>query len=212
MNAENRDSGIEAAGGSSASGNEPKILDHEYDGIQEFDNPTPGWWHMIFYASVLFSVFYFIFFEWSSMRWSVHDTWKSAQVAEFKRVFGKEGELNPDEPTIIRMMGRPDMLAIAEGIFQGNCASCHAKDGGAAGGMAGVNLTDDHYKNVKQLTDLYTIIAKGANNGAMPAWENRLSKNERIIVAAYAASLRGKTSAPGSKGPEGEKIAPWPTK
>ena len=28
---------------------DPKILDHEYDGIQEFDNPTPGWWHFLFF-------------------------------------------------------------------------------------------------------------------------------------------------------------------
>ncbi|MFN7337509.1 MAG: cbb3-type cytochrome c oxidase N-terminal domain-containing protein, partial [bacterium] len=30
-----------------------RILDHEYDGIREFDNPTPGWWHAIFFASVI---------------------------------------------------------------------------------------------------------------------------------------------------------------
>ena len=33
-----------------------QLLDHEYDGIQEYDNPCPGWWHAIFLLTVLFSV------------------------------------------------------------------------------------------------------------------------------------------------------------
>ena len=33
-----------------------QLLDHEYDGIQEYDNPCPGWWHAIFWLTVLFSV------------------------------------------------------------------------------------------------------------------------------------------------------------
>ena len=23
----------------------PELLEHEYDGIREYDNPTPAWWH-----------------------------------------------------------------------------------------------------------------------------------------------------------------------
>ena len=40
-----------------------QLLDHEYDGIQEYDNPCPGWWHAIFLLTVLFSVVYFLFFH-----------------------------------------------------------------------------------------------------------------------------------------------------
>lgn len=29
-----------------------RILEHNYDGIQEYDNPTPGWWHWLFWASI----------------------------------------------------------------------------------------------------------------------------------------------------------------
>ncbi|MFN9977437.1 MAG: cbb3-type cytochrome c oxidase N-terminal domain-containing protein, partial [Phycisphaerae bacterium] len=34
------------------------LSDHEYDGIREYDNPTPGWWHLIFIGSVFFSIMY----------------------------------------------------------------------------------------------------------------------------------------------------------
>ena len=39
---------------------EPKLLDHEYDGIQEYDNPMPRWWVYIFWATILYSLIYFV--------------------------------------------------------------------------------------------------------------------------------------------------------
>lgn len=182
------------------------LLDHEYDGIQEFDNPTPGWWHIILAGSVLFSVFYVMFWHVSPLAPTIQQQWQRYQTAEFKKLFGSLGELKPDEPTLLRMMGDGKMMEVAQGIFETNCASCHARDGG---GINGVNLTDDHYKNVKQLADVFRVITEGANNGAMPTWRGRLSDNERIIVAAYAARLRG-TTPKAPKGAEGDVIAPWP--
>lgn len=185
-----------------------RLTGHEYDGIREYDNPTPGWWHAILLASVVFSVGYYVFWEYSPLASSIHDDWNARQVAYYKQVFGQLGELKPDQDTILSMMKNEQMLAVAQGIFEGNCAACHAANGGAAG-LTGVNLTDDAYKNVKSLPDILSVITKGANAGAMPAWENRLSQNERIIVAAYAANLRGRNVA-GGKAPEGEVPPPWP--
>jgi len=187
---------------------EPKIMDHEYDGIQEFDNPTPGWWHTIFIGSVFFAAFYALYWHGNPDAPSIHDRWKQAQVAEFKRVFGAIGELTPDEPTILRMMANPEMMAVAQGIFIGNCAACHGREGAGVSGSACVNLTDDAWKNVTVLPDVLSVINKGANAGAMPAWENRLSQNERIILAAYVATLRAHP-VPG-RAPEGPIIPPWP--
>ena len=34
---------------------------HEWDGIREFDNPLPRWWLYVFYATVLWSLVYYIF-------------------------------------------------------------------------------------------------------------------------------------------------------
>src|SRR5690554_8074002 len=36
------------------------IEGHDYDGIQEYDNPMPGWWLAIFYITIAWSVFYVI--------------------------------------------------------------------------------------------------------------------------------------------------------
>ena len=86
------------------------------------------------------------------------------------------------------------------------CAQCHGPD---ASGLTGPNMTDDHYKNIKKITDIPQVIANGAANAAMPAWKNQLHPNEIVLTAAYIASLRGK-NLPGPRGPEGDPIPPWP--
>ena len=35
-----------------------QLLDHSYDGIQEFDNPMPRWWVYLFWVTIVFSVLY----------------------------------------------------------------------------------------------------------------------------------------------------------
>lgn len=182
-----------------------QLLDHEYDGIREYDNPTPGWWHAIFIATMLFSLLYFAFYHLSPMSNSIQDSWNKAKIAENKRIFGKIGDLAADEATIIKMSKDDAMMGIAKGMFVGNCASCHASDGG---GINGVNLCDDNYKNVKKIEDIHKVIELGANNGAMPPWGARLSQNERVLLAAYVKNLRG-TKPASPKAPEGEVIPPW---
>ena len=151
------------------------------------------------------SVWYFTFYEFSPMAPTPIGDWEADQTAEFKKIFGTLGELRGDETTILKMTQDGKMMQVAAGIFAGNCTACHGKDGG---GINGVNLTDNHYKNVKQLSDLYTVITNGAANGAMPRWEQRLSNNERVVVAAYASTLRGKF-VPGRTA-EGVEIPAWP--
>ena len=33
---------------------------HEWDGIRELDNPLPRWWLWVFYASIVFSIGYWV--------------------------------------------------------------------------------------------------------------------------------------------------------
>ena len=45
------------------------LTGHDYDGIQEYDNPTPSWWYLVFAATVVFSVCYNLarFFEYETV-------------------------------------------------------------------------------------------------------------------------------------------------
>ncbi len=188
------------------------LTGHEYDGISEFDNPTPGWWHMIFFATIMFSGVYALFWHASPLSWTVEEDWQANQLAYYQQVFAGVGELKPTEEDILRMMGDKKLLPIAESSFRATCSSCHAADGG---GLVGPNLCDDLYKNIKTLPDLYNVITNGAGNGAMPAWRSNFSQNERVLLAAYVATLRGtKPSAPKPltkvEEPLYRPIDPWP--
>lgn len=187
--------------------NEENLLDHEYDGIREFDNPTPGWWTALFVGSCIFSVMYLVFFHMSPTAWTIEEQYELSVSADLKRQFGEIGDLVADEATMLDYMQKEKWLLVGKAVFEGNCASCHASNGS---GLIGPNLTDESYKNVKTLTEVATVIAEGAANGAMPSWQNRLHPNEIVLTACYVANMRGK-NLPSQRPAEGELIPPWPS-
>ena len=180
-----------------------QLLDHEYDGIQEYDNPCPGWWHAIFWLTVLFSVVYFLFFQVGNNGWTLAEAWNTAAAEDVKQRFGSMGDLKNDTATLLKYKDDADWMLYANSVFLTNCQSCHGPDGS---GVVGPNLTDDYYKNVKKITDIAEVIKNGAAGGSMPAWKTRLHPNEVVLMAAYVAGLRGKNLR--AARPEGERLTP----
>jgi len=180
--------------------------DHAYDGIEEFDNPLPGWWKWLFIGTIVFSPFYWVYYHGGAEGRSVEDQYGVALAANTKLQFEEIGELQPDAATIVKYMGEDSWVKVGEMVFRANCISCHGREGE---GKVGPNLTDEHYKNVKQVEDIAVIINNGAAAGAMPKWSNRLHPNEVVLVSSYVASLRGK-NLEGPRGAEGKIIAAWP--
>jgi hypothetical protein len=43
--------------------NDPLLLDHEADGIREFDNKLPRWWVWLFYLTIIFAIGYFGYYH-----------------------------------------------------------------------------------------------------------------------------------------------------
>ncbi|RMG98296.1 MAG: cytochrome C oxidase Cbb3 [Deltaproteobacteria bacterium] len=182
------------------------LLDHNYDGIQEYDNPLPGWWSGLFVGTIVFSVLYLLYHHSGVEGRSIYDEYEREAAEVFEKRFAELGELSPDKETILKYANDPKWLAVGEAVFKANCVSCHG-DGGL--GNVGPNLTDDYWKNVESVEDIAKVIANGAAGGAMPAWKNRLSHpNQIVLTAAYVASLRGKGGG-GGKPPEGREIPPW---
>ncbi len=188
---------------------EENLTGHSYDGIQEYDNPLPGWWKLLFWATILFSPVYYVYFHSGVEGRTIEEQYTSEMAGIFQRRFKKIGDLNPDRETLLRFIQEDkEWLSVGKATYITNCASCHAPDGsGLVGG--GPNLTDDHWLNVKTIEDIADVIENGANNGAMPAWKKRLSHpNLVVLTAAYVASLREETLE-GPRGTEGNKIPDW---
>jgi mono/diheme cytochrome c family protein len=40
-----------------------EVFEHEFDGIQEYDNDLPGWWKKLFYGTIIFAVLYLLHFH-----------------------------------------------------------------------------------------------------------------------------------------------------
>lgn len=193
---------------------EDLLLAHEYDGIQEFDNPTPGWWHLLFWGSIVFSVAYFFFFQLGPQvsekapGWTIQEAYDAAVARNLQKQFGEIGELAPTAENVQKYRFDPKWLKVGEVVFAGRCAACHGQDGaGLQGG--GPNMTDDYYKNIKTLADIPRVVAEGAANGAMPPHKRLLHPNEVVLVSSFVANLRGE-NLPSPRKREGEKIAPWP--
>jgi cytochrome c oxidase cbb3-type subunit 3 len=184
-----------------------ELTSHDYDGIQEYDNPLPGWWKWLFVATVLFSFPYFAFFHFGAEGRTLADMHSSAVAANARLQFKDIGELAGDEQTILKYMQDQPMVRYGQSVYRANCVSCHGLTGG---GIVGPNLTDNEYKGIKTVADLYRVITNGAAAGAMPAWQNRLQQNDRVLAAVYVATLRGTDPGGTAKPPEGKTIAPWP--
>lgn len=183
----------------------PPVLDHEYDGIREYDNPLPQWWTWIMWLTVIFSVPYFIYYTFGSGE-TLDQSYDTEAAAFFEVLAKRLGDVKPDESTIVRLSHDDTFMATGRVLFRANCAVCHSADGG---GGTGPNLTDDHYINVKKVEDLYRTIHDGVVNKGMPAWSKSFGEPQMIVLAAYAASLRGaKPAVP--KAPQGDVIPPWP--
>lgn len=189
----------------SAPGEAPVL--HSYDGIQEYDNPLPGWWKWIFWITIIITPFYILYFHIGTPGRSVADQYTASVTENTRKQYAEIGDLSADEPTMIKFMKDPKWVGVGQSIFKANCVSCHGADGG---GNVGPNLCDENFKHIKKLPDIIKVINEGVAGGAMPAWATRFShKNDIVLVSVYVASLRGSKPAT-AKAPDGSPIAAWP--
>jgi cytochrome c oxidase cbb3-type subunit 3 len=75
-----------------------------------------------------------------------------------------------------------ETLALGKGLYDVNCAACHGEDGvGKVLGAA--DFTDLRFVDDRAPRDFYLTVTQG--KGSMPAWQGRLSQDERWAVIDY---------------------------
>ena len=173
------------------------LLDHNYDGIQELDNPLPNWWFIAFLITIVFSFFYFLHYE----------------IAKVGPSLLQELTMDMEKlpkPTLATSTESEEQLAamavdikLGHEVFVGKCAACHGQNGE---GVIGPNLTDKFWLHGKGLrVEILNTIRKGVEEKGMPAWDSLLKAAEIYSVAFYIYSLKGSNPANG-KAPQGTEI------
>ena len=180
---------------------EERLLDHEYDGIQEYDNPMPRWWVWTFWGTIVFSVAYALNLGGIGTGRGWLAAYEQDMVA-FHQAHPQGGP-SVDGARLAALVRDPEALALGKATYAANCAACHAADGG---GMIGPNLTDGHWLHGGQLPEILRTINDGVLAKGMPGWSKMLRPEQVTAVTAYVASLRGTTPAK-PKAPEGTPVA-----
>jgi len=180
------------------------VLDHEYDGIQEYDNRLPDWWLWILWGTVVFSLGYWLVFHtYGLARLPV-----AAYEAEMENSGGSLADLGLRGLTAddLRAMAA-DPAKVAEGgeIFTKNCQVCHLAQGQ---GLVGPNLTDDYWIHGGDAASIHNVVVQGVVEKGMAAWGRQLGADRVDAVVSYILTLRG-THVEG-KAPQGDLWTPEP--
>ncbi|NDW53160.1 cytochrome-c oxidase, cbb3-type subunit III [Aliiroseovarius sp. PrR006] len=190
---------------------DPETTGHEWDGIQEFNNPLPRWWVWVFYATIVWGIWYTIAYPaWPMIKGATagylgYST--RAEVAEeIERFKGMNSELEAQ-------LASADLTTLSQGSDLHNyaiqsgratyatwCSQCHGS--GANGAVGYPNLLDNDWLWGGTLEDIQMTVAYGIRSddnddtrySEMPAFgDDYLSDEEIAQVVAYTMSLSSVT-------------------
>jgi mono/diheme cytochrome c family protein len=107
-----------------------------------------------------------------------------------------------------RFSTNSDTLALGKSLYETNCAACHGEDGvGKVLGAA--DFTDLRFVDDRAPRDFYLTVTQG--KGSMPAWQGRLSQDERWAVIDYLRTFSYDASLPGETAVEPQAQPTQPT-
>lgn len=180
------------------------MIDHEYDGIRELDNPIPVWFNALFYSSILFAVGYLMVyhvFGWGMTQ--AEEYIAAVEEADQERLaFLEQSGSNIDENSVTLDLS-PEFVAAGQQVYLQNCGMCHGNQGE---GMIGPNLTDEFWIHGGEVGDIFRTIKYGVPEKGMVPWEANLTPVQIAQVSNFILSLEG-TNPPNGKAPEGDKKA-----
>ncbi len=162
---------------------------HNYDGIEELDNPMPRWWLVLFVLTLIFGAVYLAIYpgiwkgaaDWSSSDQLTRET--QLHQARYAENFSRYAKMSFDE-----VIQHEQALRMGQRIFSNNCALCHGSDAGGAFGFP--NLTDNNWLYGGSPQAIKTTVMAG-RQGQMPSWVSIIGEQGVKQVSSYVRSLSG---------------------
>jgi cytochrome c oxidase cbb3-type subunit III len=152
---------------------------HQWDGIEEYNNPLPRWWVWAFYATIIWGIGYTVAYPaWPLISRATPGLLGASTRADVAAEIAAVDMANAaikDKLIAADMTAigaDPDLAAFAEragaAVFRTNCATCHGS--GAAGfeGKGYPNLLDDDWLWGGTMEDIHLTITHGIRNTTDP--------------------------------------------
>ena len=175
-----------------------KVLDHDYDGIQEFDNRLPNWWLWTLWGTIFFAIGYWLVFHTYGLR--------DLPIAKYDKIMEESNALLADSAArgltaedLVAMSRDPEKTAHGQEVWRQYCTVCHKENGE---GLVGPNLTDPYWIHGGGPLEIHATVVNGVLAKGMAAWGRQLGPERIDAVVAWVLTLRN-TNVPG-KAPEGE--------
>lgn len=147
-----------------------ETVGHEWDGIEELNNPLPRWWLWSFYACIVFSIGYCVAYPaWplidkataGTLGWTSRGQLDGEMKAETARRAGLMAELG--KASIEQIAADPKLRRAAidggRAAFKVNCIQCHGN--GAAGSAGYPNLNDDDWQWGGDVSAIHQTLVNG---------------------------------------------------
>ena len=191
-------------------------MGHNFDGIEELNNPLPRWWTILFWICLAWGLLYLALYPglgnfqgllgWQSSNQGVRSLEESRQAAEEAREAGlyvqydRERERAEEvygpifqqyaEMDLTEMAHDEEARRVGQRLFLQNCAMCHGSD--ARGSRGFPNLTNGVFNWGGSADDIYTTLMQG-REGEMPAQLDILGEDGIEEMTAYVLSLSGRS-------------------
>lgn len=178
------------------------MMDHQFDGIAELDNPTPSWFMWLFYSTIVFAFVYMMYYhvlDYGMMQEEEYETEMAVAKVE-REVFLASSANNINEASVKENL-EPGTLEAGKSVYATNCIACHGDKGQ---GSVGPNLTDPYWIHGGQIGSIFKVIKYGVPEKGMISWEKTLTPKQISDVSNYILSLKG-TNPPNGKAPQGNK-------
>lgn len=180
-----------------SAGTTDKTMGHSFDGIEEYDNPLPKWWFVLFIATLLFGIGYLILYpglgNWKGVLPGYEGGWTQAKEwqrevdqaeAKFGPIFAKYSAMS-----VAQVADDERALKIGGRLFANHCSVCHGSDAKGANGFP--NLADTEWRWGGDAETIKTSILHG-RVATMPAWGQVIGEEGVKNVAGYVRnSLAG---------------------
>ncbi len=176
------------------------IDDHEFDGIQELDNPPPSWLMYLFYASIFFSVLYWGYYHAFKQG---PDQYKEYEMEVSSASAIMDANMAELPPQATAALTDPADIAAGKALFTAKaCFACHGMNG--EGNAIGPNLTDNFTIHGCDFAAAEGVIKNGVPAKGMTAFGDQLTQKQLDQVASFVLSLRG-TNPANAKAAQGEE-------